>query len=958
MSRSGFSKSVLFLAILLLTAIMTLSCGSGGGDDDGGTASVTTAITMEATPQSIEAIPGRSCAIKATMTASAGTPVPVGTYVTFATTLGSFALSGGQQIQGKTVDDTGVVSVSLIAGSEPGTAEVTAKSGGVSQQISVTFIGSAMPASLSIRSSHTSVKSDNSDSATITATVRDAANGAVPGITVSFSTTGGLLSASSAETNDQGEASVTLRAGDEKQNGFVTVSARVASLPSQSVPVRIEGTTVELLPDPFPDIRVGGEAVTLRVTVTDSGGRGVYNAAVMLTAEPAGKVSLSGTSGNTDPEGRLEIEVSPVASGTVTLTAESLGAGASVTFHVINAALEFGILKPTDDPHYLPRSNDYLTVSPTPQDLYIEVNAPTQSRVQFAATMGRLWRTGGGDSGSSITVDVSGGRAWSYFRSVEAGTATIQVFDADNPTVSDSLRVIVYPSPADAARMSLQASSTVVAPSSGDLANTVTLRVTVESAMGQIVPNVPILFSIENATGGGEFIAPVIAYTGALTKPSNGSPNPDAGVAVATFTSGSRSSGSRGVTVVAAVAGNPAVNDSETIIIGGTAGAIVITRGTTIESIQDDTMYRLPMAVQLIDTNGNPYPNGLVTLNLWPVRYATGYWEEYEENKCRPFVECIQPNEDVNRTLWLDDGEDTNADGRLTPPLSAAGSVPATVTTDANGVAEFDLIYPKASAVWIEDALTASTLVFGSENRTTYTFWLPYLKEEACFLPHSPYKTKYLILTASRYELPADICSEATLWAHVYTAKDEPVEDGELVAFTLLTNIGGIQDPVVPTVGGLATTTYTAGYLPESPTADDENVKIKAELIGSPCTTDTITLKLFQVDRPEASFEIDYLETVGANLKFLFRDTSTTEAGHIILSRTWTFYGLGGPPPTETTAEVEFLYPKPALDSSATYTTRLDIQDDRGFTDTAIRKVTLKTDNIGNVSWEIEGEEE
>ncbi|HOP35753.1 MAG TPA: PKD domain-containing protein, partial [Syntrophales bacterium] len=315
-----------------------------------------------------------------------------------------------------------------------------------------------------------------------------------------------------------------------------------------------------------------------------------------------------------------------------------------------------------------------------------------------------------------------------------------------------------------------------------------------------------------------------------------------------------------------------------------------------------------------------------------------------------------QPNEDVNRTLWLDDGEDTNADGRLTPPLSAAGSVPATVTTDANGVAAFDLIYPKASAVWIEDALTASTLVFGSENRTTYTFWLPYLKEEACFLPDSPYKTKYLILTASRYELPADICSEATLWAHVYTAKDEPVEDGELVAFTLLTDIGGIQDPVVPTVGGVATTTYTGGYLPEE--VIEASAIIRADLIGSPCTTDTITLKLVQVERPEASFEIYYLETIAegpdvGKLKLLFRDTSTTAAGHVITSRTWNFYqgGATDPPSPQNSTLAE---PEVTYGEAGTYTVRLDVRDDRGYTDTVIKTFTLADDGKITVSDEEE----
>jgi len=141
-----------------------------------------------------------------------------------------------------------------------------------------------------------------------------------------------------------------------------------------------------------------------------------------------------------------------------------------------------------------------------------------------------------------------------------------------------------------------------------------------------------------------------------------------------------------------------------------------------------------------------------VSLSLWPTRYATGCWVEVDDEcvpgDCPDPLYAPYPNEDANRNLILDvdAGEDTGAnpghgDGQLTPPSSAAGSVPSTVTTDENGVANFNLVYLKASAAWIEDEIRASTLVLGTETQVTYTFWLGWLKtdSENCLLTNSPY---------------------------------------------------------------------------------------------------------------------------------------------------------------------------------------------------------------------------
>jgi hypothetical protein len=680
------------------------------------TTSETAYIALAASPESINADGASSSAITATLTDNTGEPVAKGTSLTFSTTLGTFS-NGSATYQTTTPDDSGIVTVSLISSTTAGTAEVTAASNGVTQTTSVVLTGIGVPASLSLGLSQITVKSDNSDSATITATVLDRNNAVVEGITVLFSATDGELSASSVFTDPNGDAVVTFSSGNaDKSNRIATIAASVSGLDPKQIPVQITGTTVELS-TATTNLEIGGtDTAILTVTVLDAYPTAIYDAPVTLSIDPAssGAVTLLPAAGNTDVTGNLEVSVTGAASGVVTVIAESLGATATQTYTVGNVGDVFIISSPTEDPYSLS----------TNTDLTITVNAPYQTQVQFSTTFG-AW-----DGGTDMVVvkSVSGGVASATLRSAIAGVATVQVFDVGDVSTTDSVKIAISAPSGEASQLSLQASSMVVAPSTGEISNTVTLIATVKNANDQVVGGAPVAFSIENPTGGGERISPVIAYTD------------DYGTANSTFTSGSLSSGAEGITIRAQVVGMSAVTDDVSIVIGGNAGSVVIGRSTKIESIDEDTAYRLPMSVLVSDSNGNPVSGAVVSLSTWPTQYATGYWVDDEVSYAG-----FYPNEDENnRNLILDPGEDTgtnpgHGDGELTPPNSAAGSLPGTVTTDDNGIANFDLVYLKASAVWIEDEIAASTLVLGTETRSTINFWLPYLKGDEESLPPSPY---------------------------------------------------------------------------------------------------------------------------------------------------------------------------------------------------------------------------
>lgn len=584
---------------------------------------------------------------------------------------------------------------------------------------------------LSLSLSQTSVKSDNSDSSIITATVLDSSNVPIEGVTVTFEASGGQLSAASVNTDANGEATITFSSGTvEKKNQVVTIEASVSGLSPVQIPIQVIGTSVTLSTDKTA-LQIGGDdtailTITVRDASSDENSNKIYNAEVYVSVDSGSKgaATLSPTTGKTDVNGMLEVEVTGTAEGDVTVKVEALGATATQTFTVGAIGEVFSITDPSEDP---------VSLS-TNTDLTITVKAPDLNNVVFATTLG-TW-DGGSEKYTTKPVD-GNDEASAVLNSPDSGVATVQVYDADNPSTSDMLTVAISAPRNEANQISLQTSSTVVAPSTGGVSNAVNLTATVRTADAQPVGNAPVAFSIENPTGGGESVSPVIVFTN------------DNGIANSTFTSGSLSSDAEGVTINAKLVDFPNITDSCQIVIGGTAGSVVIGQSTKIQSNDTNTSYILPMSVLVADSNGNPVPYASVTLSTWPTRYRTGQWVRGDECSVAylPYEDggdYTYNNEDQNRNLSLDDGEDINkapeeGDGVLTPHNSVSGTVPATVTTDENGVANFDLVYLKQYSVWVEAEIKASTFVLGTETLSTLTFFLPYQEGEECNLSDSPF---------------------------------------------------------------------------------------------------------------------------------------------------------------------------------------------------------------------------
>ena len=641
----------------------------------------------------------------------------------------------------------------------------------------------AQVASLALQRSAARVKSDDSDTSTITVTALDTNGGVVQGAAVQFSVATGILIPGSVVTDVNGKGNVGFSSGSTNISTRTATITASANGVSTQIPILISGSTVDVtspiksLPDN------GSSTTTLTVQIKDAGGKSASGIPVTLSQSGGGGVSFSVASGSTDSSGQLVTTVSGLRPGGATVTVSAIGETRTLAYTITpTSTTSFNIDQQTLNGGVI--ANNDVTPMTIGDSLAIRVNAPGVANVVFATTQG----TFGG--ASTISVPVVGGKATATFTSPSAGVASIQVIDPSNPTVStDTLTVAVTSAATSAATITLQAAPSVVAisvPSDGSTSSiassTASLIATVKDGSGNPVGGAVVAFQIVvgTGTGGGELISPVVQ----LTNTTAGS-GLSLGQAKAIFTAGSLPSSQGGVKIRASVIGavttvqtrdpDPAADPcplcgvDAAIVIGGAPASISIGQPSDFTDSADKTQYIFPMSVTVSDASGQGVPSIVVSLSVFPIAWSTSvaggvpYGCGYDKDN--GVDRGTFANEDKNENFILDASEDgarvyyiggalatglSTTDNKITAPPADGGVLPATVTTGTGtngttkGVASFTLTYPKSSAIHIIDRIRASTLVQGTETVGELRFRLPALEIDSkppgvCKLPPSPY---------------------------------------------------------------------------------------------------------------------------------------------------------------------------------------------------------------------------
>lgn len=183
----------------------------------------------------------------------------------------------------------------------------------------------------------------------------------------------------------------------------------------------------------------------------------------------------------------------------------------------------------------------------------------------------------------------------------------------------------------------------------------------------------------------------------------------------------------KNLVVNASLVNNSSIADTTDISVGGRTLFFRFGTGNTVES-PSQSLYRKEFSIIVTDASGNPVTNQPLNLAVVSLGYRKGYWEKSppppESFKIWAAVttaSCV--TEDVNFNGILDSGEDFNGDNQLTPGNLA--TVPRTVTSNNEGIAVFNVTYPRDVAPWLDVRLQVSGFAAGTENISYREYSLP-----------------------------------------------------------------------------------------------------------------------------------------------------------------------------------------------------------------------------------------
>ena len=212
-------------------------------------------VTLDAGSRVVET--GGSTSVSAMVIEQSGTPVQNGTVVRFTTTLGRL-----DPVEAQTRN--GVATTMFLAGNDSGVAEVRATSGGAGGSSTTTpstgnggttpptttttttnsnvvliSVGAGAVDTVTVRANPSSVSTSAGATVNVIATVVGTAGRLLANIPVSFSATRGTLSATTASTDAQGEARVTLTTNGDTDitvaAGTKTATTKITGVPGPAV---------------------------------------------------------------------------------------------------------------------------------------------------------------------------------------------------------------------------------------------------------------------------------------------------------------------------------------------------------------------------------------------------------------------------------------------------------------------------------------------------------------------------------------------------------------------------------------------------------------------------------------------------------------------------------------------------------------------------------------------------
>lgn len=514
--------------------------------------------------------------------------------VTFAVLSGS-ATCFNNQNTAKT-DVNGLATFDLKSSKqEDNTVEVTLENG-VKQTLIVSFVGDSSTAQVDLQKSKNEVVADGNDSATMTATVRDAKGNLLNDVKVTFNVNSAAAKLSQTEVNSHdGIATATLTS---LKNGDYRVTASVSSgsqANQQVIFIGDQSTAALTLSVPSGDITVTNTApLHMTATLQDKNGNPLKDKEITFSVpnDVASRFSISNSGkGMTDSNGTAIASLTGTLAGTHMITARLANSNVSDTQPMTFVADKDRavVVLQTSKAEIIGNGVDETTLTATVKDpsnhpvAGITVNFTMPQDVAANFTL----------ENNGIAITQANGEAHVTLKGKKAGTHTVTATLGNNNT-SDS-QPVTFVADKASAQVVLQISKDEI---TGNGVDSATLTATVKDQFDNEVNNLPVTFS---SASSGLTLTPRVSNTN------------ESGIAQATIA---------GVafgeqTVTASLANNGASDNKTVHFIGDTAAAKIIELTPVPDSIIAGTPQNSTGSVitaTVVDNNGFPVKG--VTVNF------------------------------------------------------------------------------------------------------------------------------------------------------------------------------------------------------------------------------------------------------------------------------------------------------------------------------------------------------
>jgi hypothetical protein len=307
--------------------------------------------SVEIQPQQTQLVADGQSFTRVTITTrnQLGRPMPNQTVtLSLSPAQGRFEDLNGNPITQVSTGTTGIVEVIYRSGTRAGSVTLTASVGAISGQAVITLVPGS-PATIELVVNPSVAKADGQTEVSVTATVRDANNNAVPNVQVQFSAVPALnILQPTVTTDSSGQATTTIIA--PTQAGTYTLIARVGTI-SRSITLQFtaaEVSTIALsaertqlvvtLPARYGETDYSEISVFSRTTITAAVRDGNNNPVGNVVVQFSANFGLIQATATTDDQGIARVVyVAPsvVPSGPVTVTATSGTATANLELTVI-----------------------------------------------------------------------------------------------------------------------------------------------------------------------------------------------------------------------------------------------------------------------------------------------------------------------------------------------------------------------------------------------------------------------------------------------------------------------------------------------------------------------------------------------------------------------------------------------------------------------------------------------